>query len=328
MVIMRGKKTQGAFDQGQYYLEAAARGRVARKLRHHLRRMTPVVLHTPRWSQAPRFLDDLAVDLAVGEPHVEARTLSMAPTQGRSVYEGRTWVLRGITEFCSIDLGGPVTQAVDRKGFRHILAELLTRTEHGPRKALLLHGVEHLNVEARADLIEIYADYLAHAGTARRLNLVLASSLDPDTLYLPGAEHLVLQDFGETEALESLVEWAGATSHDLLWSAVDLVGGVPALLDAVGAHAEQTGRFAATREELWRALGPLADEVRGAVSIVVSDDVLADRLEEVARRGPVEADPELDERLERAGLLHRLPRGSSSRVIMRAPVFSDLAMAS
>ena len=124
-IILEGKKTQGAFDPDQYYLESARRGRTARKLRHHLRRMTPVVLATPRWSQAHRFLDEITVDLAVGEPRIEARTLSMAPVQGRTVHESRAWLLRGIMEFCSLDLQGPVTQAVDRNGFRHVLAELL-----------------------------------------------------------------------------------------------------------------------------------------------------------------------------------------------------------
>ena len=43
-----------------------------------LRRQLPVALITPRWSQARRFLDDLSVDLQLGEPGVTCRTLSLA----------------------------------------------------------------------------------------------------------------------------------------------------------------------------------------------------------------------------------------------------------
>ncbi|MEM6929435.1 MAG: hypothetical protein AAF602_21020, partial [Myxococcota bacterium] len=65
VTILRGKR-RGAFDGNQPRLEGAGRGRVARKARHHLRAMRPVVLHTPRFSLPERFLDDLAVDLRLG----------------------------------------------------------------------------------------------------------------------------------------------------------------------------------------------------------------------------------------------------------------------
>ena len=69
--ILRGKRN-GAFDPDQYYLERASRAKVARKVRFHLRRMDPVVLITPRWSEARVFLEEFFARFAkielAGEP--------------------------------------------------------------------------------------------------------------------------------------------------------------------------------------------------------------------------------------------------------------------
>jgi len=323
--ILRAKR-KGAFDPDQHYLEKARRGCVARKVRVLLRQMQPVVLIAPRWSQAHRFLDDVGVDLAVGRPSIECRTLSMAPIHGRSVHQARAWLIRGITEFCGLYLTGPVSQAVDRNGFRHVMRELLQRTTEGPRRALLLHGVEHLCVEARDDLVGVFLHHAREAGDRRRLNLLLAASVSIAALDLPGARRLMLSDYGEEEALEVLTEWAGLVEPQHMWTAVDLLGGVPALLDAVGAEAEQSGSLPSGHDGVWRALGSLADEVRGAISIAVSDERLGDRLEELARMGPLPREPELDPLLLRAGLIQEVPGSGEGRVRVRAPVFGDLAL--
>src|SRR5690606_24338297 len=134
--ILRGKRS-GAFDPNQYYLERAFRARVARKRRFFLRRMEPMVLVTPRWSEAWAFLDDLAMELALGKPAIEARSLSMGPMLGRSVHESRAWVIRALTEFLGTGMEGPVSQAVDRKGFRNVVASQLRRARTGPRRLLM-----------------------------------------------------------------------------------------------------------------------------------------------------------------------------------------------
>ena len=324
--ILRGKR-DGAFDPGQYYLEESVRGRTARKVRSLLRTRVPVVLYTPRWSQPQRFLEDIAVDLSVGRPNLVGRTLSMVPTQGRGLHESRSWILRGVQEFCELELSGNVTQAVDHNGFRFMLGELFERAARStvPR-VLLLHGLEQLNVEVRSDLAEIFVQRVMQGPTGcTQLNFLFAGALDVTQFTVDGARHLQLFDYGTEEAVEALMEWVGPTDRQRLWNAIEYIGGVPALVDALGSAAERDGRLANSQEELWRALGSLADELRGAVSIVVSDEVLAERLEQVAHSGVAPEDPRADLSLRRAGLFQRVPWGQSRVVHLRAPVLGELA---
>lgn len=321
--ILRGKRN-GAFDPNQYYLEKAARARVARKVRFHLRRMDPVVLITPRWSEARGFLDDVSVDLALGKPQIEARTLSMAPIVGRSVHESRTWLVRAITEFVGFGVDGPVSQAVDRRGFRYVVGDLLAKARTGPRRALLIHHLEHLHVEALGDFVQVFEEYMG--ADDRRLNVLFAGSVDVPAFEMPGAVRVHLGDFSDTEAVEHLAEHTGAVDRKLLARAVDLVGGVPALLERLGDVAEKRGgRLPETREELFRALGPLADELRGALEIVLGDVKLAARFEHIAQGGAVAYDPDRDVALVRAGVVEHRPSGSIARVAVRAPVFGDVS---
>lgn len=320
--ILRGKR-ETPFNPRQYEVERAARARAARRVRFLLRRMTPVVLLTPRWSEARDFLDDVAVDLSVGRPRILCRTLSMAPMDGRSVYDGRQWLTRAIIEFCELYVPGPVWQAVDRNGFRTVMRDLLRRARTGPRRALLMHGLEHLHVEALADFVEVFREHVEELGEERRLNVVLGGSVDTPGFDLPGAGRVVLPDYSAAEAEEVLVETLGPTDPTLLRAAVGLVGGVPALLRAV-AHAASAGRWVtASPEELVQALGPLRDEVSGALEIVRADGALADRLEQLAAAGSATA-VGADEVLLRAGIAQRTPRGAPPRVAVRAPVFSRL----
>lgn len=322
--ILRGKRN-GAFDPNQYYLERAARARIARKVRLHLRRMDPVVLITPRWSEARAFLDDVALDLALGKPQIEARTLSMAPMVGRSVHESRTWLVRAVTEFVGFPVDGPISQAVDRRGFRHVLGGLLEKADTGPRRALLIHHLEHLHVEALSDFVQVFEEYLG-AADDRRLTLLLAGSVDVPAFEMAGAVHVHLGDYSEVEAVERLAESTGPTDRKLLERAIDLVGGVPALLDRLGALAEQRGgRLPGSREDLFRALGPLADELRGALEIVLGDVKLVARFEHIAQGGAVPYDPDRDLPLVRAGVVEHRPGGSVAKVGVRAPVFGDIS---
>lgn len=321
--LLRGKRGL-VFDPNQRYLGTADRARAARKVRVALRRMQPVLLVTPRWSQAPRFLDDLATDLAIGEPKIQARPLSLGPLLSRNAHESWTWLAHAMAEFCEIKLEGPIAQAVDRHGFRNVLGRLFRHSTHGPRRALLIHGVEHLHVEARDDLLRVFNDHVDEAGDMRRVVLLLAGSVDAPQFDLPGADRIVLPDFARAEAVEALAEYVGSAERHRLDTVVGLLGGVPALLDRVGAAWEKEGRTSADKEALWRALGPLADEVRGAVAIVSAVDGLADRLEQVSREGAIAEDTQWDRMLVRAGLF-ALVGAPTRRVSLRAPLFADVA---
>jgi hypothetical protein len=106
----------------------------------------------------------------------------------------------------------------------------------------------------------------------------------------------------------------------LLAQLVSVIGGVPSLIEAVARlDRARQGEIAADRTALWRILGALGDEVRGAAHILSADGRLAQRMEAIARRGPVDADPDVDPILLRAGLI--AARGRS--VALRAPVFAD-----
>lgn len=320
-IILDGRSNH-SFSPGQYYIEGAVRGRLARKVRQLLRRMEPVVLITPRWSGVSRFLDDLALDLLVGEPKVHCRPLSLAPLQGRTVHESWTWLVHALAGFCHLEVDGPVAQAVSRHGFRHVMAGLFDLSCRGPRRALLVHGVEHLHVEARDDLFRVFEDHVRKSGPDRRVNLLFAGSVDAPSFTIRNAQRLVLIDYGRNEAVEALVEYIGPVDRTSLNDVVDLVGGVPELLAAIG----DSGVVDASRSGLLRALGPLADEVRGAVAIVSAVDGLVERLESVFDAEVAREEPRWDRMLVRAGLVEQASSGQARRVRVRAPMFAQLAV--
>lgn len=325
--ILRGKR-EGSFDRDQYYLERAARARIARKARTRLRRMQPVVLVTPRWSQARRFLDDMATDLMVGDPLVRARTLSLHPLEGRTPHQAWSWLVLAVTEFCSLPLDGPAWQVVSRRGFRHVMRELFTRADEGERRCLMIHGMEHIHVEALRDLIEVFHEHIRGRRQEARFNLLLAGSIDAPHFEFTGIERLVLPDFAEYEALESLVEHLGPQDMPRLRSLIGLVGGIPAMLDALGSEAAgRIGEVLNDRRAIWRVLGTIATEMRRAFDIVASDEALLARIEQIAKDGPQLPDPARDEALIRAGLVRQVGHSDlTRRTALRAPFLMDLAL--
>ncbi len=321
-VILEGKRN-GAFDADQYWFDRADRTRLARKLRWHVRRGDPVVLITPRWSAAPAFLDDLAVDLAMGDPAVRARPLHLLPLAGLTTHQAWGWLAAAVAEFCQISLEeGPAWRAVSRRGFRTVLSELFEKAEGGRRRCLMLHGLEHVNVEAIQDLFAVFAEHIAMFGPDRRFNLLFAGSIDAPHFDMEGAVRVELEDLGPEEAIEALVERVGVLEKHRLASVVGMVGGVPALVDAVGAGGPETiTRLLTDRDAMAHALGPLAEEVRTTIDIVRAEPALAARLERLARRGSAPAEPE-DDALRRAGLIGR--KGDVS--VLRTPWFADLVL--
>lgn len=326
LAILRGKR-QGAFDPDQYHFERARRTRLARRVRTRLRRLEPVALVTPRWSQPHRFLDDLAADLAVGEPAVACRMLDCRALAGRTRHQAWAWFVEALTEFCGLTLDGPSWQAVARLGFRTVVRSLLTRADAtGERRALMLHGVEHAPPGALDDLVDAFGEHVREAGSARRFTLLVAGAGDlPD---LVEGEPLVLPDFAEAEAVEVLVEHLGPLEPHRLRSVVALVGGIPAVLDALGAGPEsRLTDIVQDRDVVWRAIGRLGQEIRSAFAHVASDGSLLQRFERIALDGPVPEDPASDRELLRAGFVD-VERGVGGRFAqLRAPVFADLAVA-
>jgi hypothetical protein len=298
-------------------------------VRTHLRFGRPVVLVSPRWSQAAEFLDDLAVDLSLGDPSIQARTLSLAPLKGLTAHQGWGWLASAVAEFCQVHFEeGPAWQAVSRRGFREVMKELLARAEGGRRRCLLLHHLEHLPIEALNDLLEVFSEHMEAFVDDRRFNLLFAGSMDAQYFDLPRAARLELPDFSASEAVDVLVEHLGPVDAHRLQSVIAVVGGVPALLDAVGAgEVDDLAELVGNQESLWRMLGPLADEIRHALDIVNADPKLSTRLERLARLGPLPEEPVYDGQLQRAGLVRRRPQRHGAFTAVRTPWFSDLALA-
>lgn len=323
------RKRRGAFDPRQYWFDHAERTRVSRRVRVTLRSGRPVVVITPRWSRAQQFLDDIATDLQLGEPAIAARTLNLAPLRGLTAHQAWAWIAGAVAEFCQTPLqDGPAWQAVSRRGFRTVMKDLFSRAEGGRRRCLMLHGLESIHVEALRDLIAVFLEHIEAYGSDRCFNLLFAGSHDAPMDELGSALRVELSDYASPEAVEVLVEHLGPLEPHRLESVVAVVGGVPALLDALGAADERVlTEVIADRNQLWRALGPVADELRAALDIVNADPRLSHRLERLARMGPLPEEPDRDAQLQRAGLVRRVPKHAGALTEVRAPWFSDLVIA-
>ena len=277
-----------------------------------------------------RFLDDIGADLTIGRPSVASRTLNLAPLKGLSVPQAWAWLVQAVGEFLEIRIDGPAWQAVSRHGFRFVMTQLFNRAQgHAESRCLMIHGLEHIHIEALKDLMQVFEEFMIRGGEHRRTNLLLAGAIDAAHLEFAGATRIVLPDFHEREAVEALVEIMGPAEPHRLQSIVELVGGVPAILDQLAA--EEPGRLSeivANPDSVWRILGGLAIEIRGAYEIVAADDVLSTRLDSLCTSGPQPELEDVDFRLLRAGLVKRIRRGKNWMTEVRAPVFSDLAQAS
>lgn len=318
--ILRGKRTLRLDPERLRAQDVAVRTKAERRVRTWLRQGRPVVLLTPRWSAPTRFLDDIQLDLAIGQPSVVARALSIAPLGGRPLHESWGWLVKALTEFLGIDVGATVAQAVSRQGFRAVIGQILERSLALKPHALLIHSAEHLPMEAREDFLAAYESHAAAAGSRRRFTPLIASSFDGPTFQIEGAGHLVLPDFAHDEAIEALAEYVGAAELARLERIVEWVGGVPALIEQVGSDAERSNRILGDRESIWRALGNLGDELRSAVSIADGVDGLTQRIEQLAK-GSDAYDERIDGFLLRAGLAERQP---AARIGLRAPLFADV----
>lgn len=328
LTLLRAKR-QGCFDPDQRYQDSAIRARLARKVRTSMRRQEPLFLLTPRWSRPDRFLDELACDLLVGRPLVTARVVPLGTTHGRATHEAQSYLLRCVAESADLDSEGAASQPIRRDGFRAILLGLLRRTVGGPRRALLLQGVEHLDIGIVEDLYSCLLEHAESCGANRRYNMLFSGSVPLSRGRFPGLHTHILPDFGPDEAVQAVYEYLDRP-HELdaerdAELAAALVGGVPALLHAVGVAADESRGLPTRQETVWSSLGPLGDEIRAAVDIVASDQELAERLEAIAKQGSMPIDVSLDRKLIRAGLVRGVPKARRPRVVVRAPIIAQLA---
>ncbi len=315
------------FDPEQRYLEMALRGRAARKARAHLRRMEPVVLFTPRWGGVPRFMEDLALDLAVGEPAVGCRTVSFQPVAGRPLAEAWQFVQHVFGQLGQRGWSPRLPSSIaDRRGFawalENTLEEIHDNVPH--RVALLAHGAEHLPVEIIEDLTTAWNEYAERHPEGTRATLLLAGAATAPWLSIGEAPRLDLADYGEAEAAAAIVGRAGPVPLRVLEQVAKFTGGVPGAIEALGRAARRDGGLPTRPEDILGALGPLADEMRGAVDIVAAHDHLSDRLHDLLDGEPVTAAPEVDAPLALAGLVRTVRSEDGDKTVLRAPAIATL----
>lgn len=314
-------KRDTVFDRELIEAESAQRGRTARRVRAQLRRLEPVAMVTPRWSAPQAFLEDIALDLAVGEPAVGCRTVSFRPLMGRSVGEAWNFILRVLADLAPNE-DGVVPTVADRRGFLYVAERLLAQAhEESPYPvAVLAHGCEHVPVEVLTDIAHLWTEYLARAAGVRRCTLLLAGSIDTPALDVGGALRVHLTDFSENEA-ELQLDGTVRASHSSIAKASRFSGGVPAILQAIQNGAADAA-LPSHPEDLLRVMGPVADELRAAVTAALTSPKTADRLYELLPGVPVVEDPIVDRELLMAGLLRRVRVRGDNLVELRTPAIA------
>lgn len=315
------------FDRAQHFVEDAMRSRSARGIRLHVRRMEPLVVRTPRWSSPATFLEDLALDLAVGEPGMGCRTVNLRPLKGRKASESWQYTLHVFGQLGRREWRHRTPQmVVDRGGFRFALSTLIEevhRTCVHP-VALLAHGAEFAPVEVIEDIASVWRDYLECYPSGRRCTVLLAGTAGNDWWPLVGAPRVDLVDYGEAEAAAVIVGQAGKIPFSSLRKAAHFSGGVPGLVEAMGERIRDNSTVPSRDDELLASLGSVVDEIRGAVDIVHMDSALADRLYDLVPGEPLKREPEVDEALAMAGLIRPVKCHGEDKVKLRAPAIATL----
>mgnify|MGYP007024789850 CR=1 FL=1 len=315
------------YEPDQRVLETALRSRTSRAARACLRRMQPVVVLAPRWSAVRSFLEELSLDLAVGEPAVGCRIVDFRPLQGRTTAESWQFALQLMGQLGrrSWRPASPLTVA-DRRGFRWALEQVLEQAhQESPHPvALLAGGADALPVEILEDLCAAWEGYRERHVVDQRCGLLLAASSSARWLRVGDAPQLELADFGETEAAAAIVGRAGPLPMQDLELVSRFTGGIPGLVDAVSRHAQAEGCLPRSRDELLDCFGPLVDEMRGAIDIVVSHDALAERLSHLLDGEASPRNESVDRPLLLAGLLRPERHRGKDVVRLRAPAIATM----
>jgi hypothetical protein len=308
------------FDPDQLYLETALRGRAARRARALVRRRETVLVEAPRWSDPGRFLEDLALDLAVSEPAIGCRRTSLRHLRGAPVHRARQELLRVMTQ-----LARPTSLAIppvvaDRRGFRNAVVALSAEAEQTAAydAALFLYDCENLPFEVAEDFIEAWCEVRSALLGSPRVSLLVAGALSSGLAAGAPIERLDLSDYGEGETAAELVR-GGPVEAALLASAAKLSGGVPALVAGVE-RLVRSGRFDGDLDATIARLGGVAGEIRGAVDIAAMDDRLAARLAALAAAPATREDE--DTALVHAGLARFRPGARATEI--RTPLIARL----
>ena len=324
-LIQRAQAT--TFDGTQHYVEDALRGRAARRIRLHVRRMEPVAVCTPRWSEPAAFLEDLALDLAVGDPAVGCRTVNLRPLSGRRASESWQFTLHVFAQLGRREWRHrPPAMVADRGGFRYALSALIEEAhESAPHAvALLAHGAEHAPAEVIEDLAAVWGDYARRHPTHRRATMLLAGTVANDWWPMNDAPRIDLVDFGTAEAAAAIVGKAGTLPINVLRKAAHFTGGVPRLVDAVSARCQSDASLPDEDDALLASMGSVVEEIRGAVDIVHMDSALADRLYELASGDTLPRASEVDDALTMAGLVRPVKAHGEEHIQLRAPAIGTL----
>lgn len=326
-IELRHRSDAPHFDPALRDAEIAHRSRSGRAVRASLRQREPVTLITPRWSCPQAFLEDVALELAISEPGIGCRTVSLRPLQGRNRVAAWQFLLRVLAQ-----LAAPrqdelrIPTVAERKGFRLVAEELLARAQETSANpvALLAHGAEHLPVEAAEDLLLAWEAYNSAYPAERRCLLLLGGTSNAPALRSFDGRPVELADFGPGETSDVLSRMVGPQLAGRVSPAADFTGGVPALVEAVGRHTRLQQRIDRDEWALLSSMGKIGDEIRGVVDILVSDHHLAARLDALLPGEPIPMEPELDAQLITAGLARRASGVSSPHVCIRAPAIAAL----
>ena len=311
----------------QRILDTDLRGKSLQEVRHHLRRMDSVVVFTPRWSATSQFLEDLSVDLAVGDPLVACRSVCLRPLKGRSDAESWQFLLHVFGQVGRRGWNGGFHGAVvDRRGFRSAMEDILERIhETSPhRTAVLAHGAEVLSVELIQDLTEVWMEYGIRHPEGRRCSMLLAGSVEAPWLVLGDSPQVELSDFGHAEAASAIVGRSGPMPMRQLEQIAAFTGGVPGLVDAVARSVRKDPEVQIDSEHLIRRMGGMADEVRNTLDIITAHDGLCDRLQQLAPGGPQYERKDVDKPLIMAGLVRQIRGEDGPQVCLRSPAFGKL----
>lgn len=324
---LKQARRQYVFDREQVHVENAVRGRAARRVRSWLRRLEPVWMLTPRWSAAQGFLEDIALDLAVGQPEIGCRTVSLRPLMGRSVPEAWNFILRVLGDLPGRDWSHqPVPMVCDRRGFFFAAQRLLDEAHEASEYpvALLAHGTEHLPVEVLDDLGHVWRAYLEQARESRRCTVLFAGSVETPVLQLGESGQLDLCDFGEAEAAATMLLRTGPVEPTALDRAVRFSGGVPAVVEALAAAALESRVLPTSDAGMLRVMGPVAEELRSAVAMAMTTSDTADRLQSLLDGEPHVTDPDVDRSLLLAGIVRRVRGCGLPQVALRAPALAHV----
>ena len=289
--------------------------------------MEPVVLVAPPWAAVPRFLEELSLDLAVGEPAVGCRVVSFRAAYGRPRAEAWQMALQlfGQLGQRGWHRAAPVTVA-DRRGFRWALERLLEQAHSATphRVALLGRDVEALSVDILEDIAAAWSAYRSRHPVDRRCAVLLATSESAGWLHLGSAPKVELVDFAADEAVRTITGRTGPLPRAELQAVTRLTGGIPGIVEKVAIAARRARRLPTTTHEVVECLGPVSGELRAAVDQAIAHDHLADRLMSLDAETPEPLELEVDTPLLRAGLVRRVRSPRGDLVELRAPLIKSL----